>query len=89
MMVGNMHDFICCGLMLTVNSDPISSTMIHTSGSVVATCSGQRSFQNDQADIEDTADSDTSKDETTPSSFTTSTKSMSRTPDNSLNLWSL
>lgn len=92
-------------------SDPVTSTIVHRSGTVVATCSGQRSTpdfddsesSSDESDSED--DSDESSDEDSEQSSSDddsanssadssvssrqSVKLNSRTPDNSIKIWSL
>lgn len=68
--------------------DPVSSTVVHSSGTVVATCSGQRSVPNlgDNDSSESESDSeDGSEDE---NSLSHSVKSHG-TPDNSIKVWSL
>lgn len=77
--------------MLTIEPDPVSSTVVHNSGTVVATCSGQRAFlEDDYSEDEDETDgSGSSENESTSSQSIPSTRSTSRVPDNSLKLWSL
>ena len=68
--------------------DPVSSTIVHSSGTVVATCSGQRSIP-DFGDSEDDGSSDegssSSGENETP---TYSLNATSRTPDNTIKVWS-
>jgi hypothetical protein len=70
-------------------ADPVSSTVVHSSGTVVATCSGQRTpLLSDEDDIssdEDESDSDASSGDQS----TRSPRSTGRTPDNSIKVWSL
>lgn len=70
--------------------------MIHNSGTVVATCSGQRSEPEIGAldDLDTDSDSDESdrsvdNHSSSSSSSITSSEPISRTPDNSLKIWSL
>ncbi|KAG0652451.1 WD40 repeat-containing antisense [Hyphodiscus hymeniophilus] len=83
------------------HQDPIGSTVVHNSGTVVATCSGQRSI----AEFGSGTDSDTSSSEeedneednedSSPNSSIDgdspahSFRAPSRVPDNSIKLWSL
>ena len=83
--------------------DPVSSTIVHSSGTVVATCSGQRAvpdFGNTESDSESNEsgedETDESEDETNgpedsigDSSSTYSMKATGQTPDNSIKVWSL
>ena len=82
--------------------DPVSSTIVHSSGTVVATCSGQRTipdFENTGSDSEDSENSEDETDEfddptngsddSDRDSSTHSIKSTVRTPDNSIKVWSL
>lgn len=70
-------------------ADPVSSTVVHSSGTVVATCSGQRTpLLSDEDDIssdEEESDSDASSGDQS----TRSPRSTGRTPDNSIKVWSL
>lgn len=77
--------------MLTIAPDAISSTIIHSSGTVVATCSGQRSFTKDDCNEgeDEKDDSESSEEESTSSPSMKSTRSTPRVPDNTLKLWSL
>ncbi|PSS16721.1 hypothetical protein M430DRAFT_19694 [Amorphotheca resinae ATCC 22711] len=71
------------------HDDPVSSTVVHSSGTVVATCSGQRTpLLSDEDDIssdEEESDSDASSGDQS----TRSPRSTGRTPDNSIKVWSL
>lgn len=74
-----------CTSSWKAHDDSIGSTVVHSSGTVVATCSGQR------AKVDDIA-SDSSGDESTDEddrSSITSTKSSISSPDNSLKVWAL
>ena len=68
--------------------DPVSSTFVHSSGTVVATCSGQRSIPNlgndDSSESESDSEGD-SEDENSPSH----SAKPHWTPDNSIKVWSL
>lgn len=80
----------------------MSSTVVHSSGTVVATCSGQRSIPSFENSGSNSDDSETSEDETDKDddanssessdraeSFTYAVKPTGRTPDNSIKVWSL
>lgn len=75
------------------HDDPIGSTIVHSSGTVVATCSGQRARVD--AAFEDGSDggsdesSDDEEDDTSNASSTRSESPISQTPDNSLKVWAL
>lgn len=74
------------------HDDPISSTAVHSSGTVVATCSGQRSFSAEASSIESEESEDDSSDEDSDyeeSRSGCSSTPMSRAPDNSIKVWSL
>lgn len=80
------------GLLLVIitNSylDPIGSTAMHPSGSVVATCSGQRGrpyLEEDSDDDDRNDDSDADSETVEPPTV----KSHSREPDNTLKIWSI
>lgn len=76
--------------------DPATSTIVHSSGTVVATCSGQRAapiFEDREAsgesDSEDDAEEYSSEDDSNSSiSSKQSFDSNSGTPDNSIKIWS-
>ncbi|KAB8298314.1 hypothetical protein EYC80_002043 [Monilinia laxa] len=75
------------------HDDPIGSTVLHPSGTVVATCSGQRAepkIKDDSAS--DDSGEDTSDDESASDSHRSQSmirEATGRTPDNSLKVWSL
>lgn len=73
--------------------DPIGSTVLHPSGTVVATCSGQRAEPSIKDDtISDDSDEDISDDESASDSNRSQSmvrKAAGRAPDNSLKVWSL
>lgn len=73
--------------------DPIGSTVLHPSGTVIATCSGQRIETNIDVDNDDdTSDEDSSDDESAPNSLQSpprTPKDTGRAPDNNLKVWSL
>ncbi|RAL61110.1 hypothetical protein DID88_010449 [Monilinia fructigena] len=75
------------------HDDPIGSTVLHPSGTVVATCSGQRAepiIKDDSAS--DDSDENTSGDESVSDSLRSQSmirKATGRAPDNSLKVWSL
>lgn len=87
--------------------DPVSSTAVHSSGTVVATCSGQRlspassfSYESDSSDDEGSAsDAETAAESESSSSSSSSSRQSSRSsrspkpfsksPDNSIKVWSL
>jgi hypothetical protein len=77
-----------------VTIDPVTSTAVHSSGTVVATCSGQRRFPDASGDLSD-EESDgeeyiSDEDDTiSDQSSSISSKVIPRTPDNSIKLWSL
>ncbi|KAL2070507.1 hypothetical protein VTL71DRAFT_13533 [Oculimacula yallundae] len=79
------------------HDDPVTSTIVHPSGTVVATCSGQRSSPTFKSSREECEESDEdssgeSSDESSDDEGSTSTRSLSpsiRTPDNSIKVWSL
>jgi hypothetical protein len=68
---------------VNVFADPVTSAILHSSGTVVATCSGQRSFQSLR---EDGSDSDSDSESDTSSHSSTAP---SPTPDNRIKVWSL
>lgn len=72
-----------------MKADPITSAVVHSSGTVIATCSGQRAFpslgedeSDDEAGEEQTSDGE-------DQSSRHSSKPPSRTSDNSIKVWSL
>lgn len=72
-------------------ADPVGSTIVHNSGTVVATCSGQRSIP-DFEDTDSSSEEGESADEATDDGdefLTRASKATARTPDNSLKVWSL
>ncbi|KAI9801822.1 MAG: hypothetical protein M1825_003195 [Sarcosagium campestre] len=74
------------------HDDPVTSTIVHHSGSVVATCSGQRKPLS--TDWEDSSDSDDSSMEDAQASSSASSSSSHQLPetkfmDNSLKVWKL
>jgi hypothetical protein len=83
--------------------DPVTSTIVHSSGTVVATCSGQRSIpnfeesdsgseENERSDDERDEENDrteSTEDSDDDESSTYSVKQTGRTPDNSIKVWSL
>ncbi|KAH7355139.1 WD40-repeat-containing domain protein [Rhexocercosporidium sp. MPI-PUGE-AT-0058] len=75
------------------HDDPVSSTVVHSSGTVVATCSGQRSapsIGNISEGSEDSDENSSDEDEDDEASTSTCSSSLSfRTPDNSIKVWSL
>ena len=66
---------------VNVLTDPVTSAILHSSGTVVATCSGERSFPSLR---EDESDSDSESDTSSHSST-----APSPTPDNRIKVWSL
>jgi hypothetical protein len=66
---------------VNVFADPVTSAILHSSGTVVATCSGQRSSPYPR---EDESDSDSESDTSSHSST-----APSPTPDNRIKVWSL
>ncbi|KAG4421972.1 hypothetical protein IFR04_004831 [Cadophora malorum] len=73
------------------HDDPVTSTAVHSSGTVVATCSGQRSspgagYSEGSADSNDSSDDDS--DDSELSSACSSSLGL-RTPDNSIKVWNL
>ncbi|KAL5330046.1 hypothetical protein ACEPPN_003570 [Leptodophora sp. 'Broadleaf-Isolate-01'] len=78
------------------HDDPVSSTIVHSSGTVVATCSGQRSspaIGNSSGGSEDSdeySSEEDSEDSEDSGSISTRSSSLSfRIPDNSIKVWSL
>jgi telomerase Cajal body protein 1 len=77
----------------------VTSTIVHSSGTVVATCSGQRSTPvlgdsdscSEESDSDEDSEESTSDDDSTDESVTSSQSPTlnSRTPDNSIKVWSL
>ena len=71
-------------------ADPISSAVLHNSGTVIATCSGQRFNpeigEDDSSSDEEASDSDESTDDDL---LPRPPKQVSRVPDNSIKIWSL
>ncbi|KAE9371386.1 WD40 repeat-like protein [Stipitochalara longipes BDJ] len=70
------------------HNDPVTSAIVHSSGTVVATCSGQRSFpslREDESDVE----SDDEQDSDSASEASSHSRAPSRIPDNSIKVWSL
>ena len=83
-------------ILSLILQDPICSTIIHSSGTVVATCSGQRNALNFDDDSLSSVDSDDERPEESASSSSTSSAAptSSRNPlrresDNSVKVWSL
>lgn len=88
---------------MLINADPVTSTIVHSSGTVVATCSGQRSTpttddsesssedsDSDEDSVED-SDESCSDEESESQSATPNQAPMlnSRAPDNSIKVWCL
>ncbi|KAK2624547.1 hypothetical protein QTJ16_006497 [Diplocarpon rosae] len=86
------------------HDDPITSAAVHSSGTVVATCSGQRSFSvedtddgtgdgestdDDSSDDDNSTDSNSDSDSSSGSRLSRSPKPVSTSPDNSIKVWSL
>lgn len=73
--------------------DPVGSIVLHPSGTVVATCSGQRAEFNladdSTSDDSDNESSDEQHASSSPQSHARKAKATGRTPDNSLKVWSL
>jgi hypothetical protein len=77
----------------------VTSTIVHSSGTVVATCSGQRSepifddceSESEESDSDEDSEQSSSDDDSEVESSTSSlsVKLSSRTPDNSIKIWSL
>lgn len=92
-------------LSLILVVDPVSSTAVHSSGTVVATCSGQRSSPvweerstpsealSEDSDKEVSSDESSSDEDSLSSRSSTSSRSsassISRIPDNSIKVWNL
>jgi hypothetical protein len=75
-----------------VSIDPVTSAILHSSGTVVATCSGQRSspsFQKDGSDSGEEDNEQSSESESESETSSRSSKEAHRTPDNSIKIWSL
>ena len=92
------NSFGCRNSNLVV--DPVSSTVVHRTGTVVATCSGKRADQiaygdsESETESESNSDTDSSEEEDDSSSddestSTSSARPLSQTPDNSIKVWSL
>jgi hypothetical protein len=71
-----------------MKADPITSAVVHSSSTVVATCSGQRAFLSLGEDESDEASEEQASDGEDQSSKHSS-KPPSRTFDNSIKVWSL
>lgn len=75
------------------SSDPIASTIVHSTGTVVATCSGQRSLR--QVEVSDVDSDGSSSEEDDDESHLSSTsshyskESAQKRFDNSVKIWSL
>ena len=81
------------GWEFRAHDDAVSSTTLHASGSVMATCSGQRHSLHSLFAVDD-SDSESDSDCSSPNSLgsTNSLSSMQRLPqaiDNTLKLWAL
>ncbi|CAD6446272.1 4b9964d5-f52e-4aa1-8318-58c179e78714 [Sclerotinia trifoliorum] len=91
--VGGTEGGVGCDWEWKAHNDPIGSTVLHPSGTVVATCSGQRAETNINDDDtstdseEDSSDDESASDSQQSPSMIRKTKG--RTPDNSLKVWSL
>ncbi|TVY23678.1 hypothetical protein LHYA1_G006553 [Lachnellula hyalina] len=86
---------------MLMKADPVTSTIVHNSGTVVATCSGQRStpmIDNSGSSSEDSSSDEDSDEDSDESCSDEESKSESATsnqapmltstaPDNSLNLY--
>lgn len=66
------------------HDDSVGSTAMHPSGSVVATCSGQRGNPGFTQSLE--SDSDSDDDESDEESVAST---LEKTPDNTLKVWSI
>lgn len=95
---GEFAPILARSIMLTRFADPVTSTVVHSSGTVVATCSGQRSepkFDDSESESEESGSDEDSEDSGSNNgseveSSTSSPPAMSsRTPDNSIKIWSL
>ncbi|RDW69420.1 hypothetical protein BP6252_08440 [Coleophoma cylindrospora] len=75
------------------HDDPISSATVHSSGSVVATSSGQRiplDYEDSESESESSeSDSESTNGSTRTSSAASSQRSHARKPDNSIKVWCL
>jgi hypothetical protein len=65
------------------HDDPVTSTAVHSSGTVVATCSGQRSIPDEGVD------GNTSENEEDVEQMREHSTKPTRSPDNSIKVWSL
>jgi hypothetical protein len=83
--------FDCDGLEICANvkTDSVTSAVIHSSGTVAATCSGQRIFPSLGDDESDDEDGEEQVNDGEDQSSGHSSKHPSRTPDNSIKIWSL
>jgi hypothetical protein len=79
--------------LLLIIIDPVTSTVLHGSGSVVATCSGQRkspSIGDIESNEDDTvSDEGTDEGDNEDQASNPSLRLDSRTPDNAIKIWSL
>jgi telomerase Cajal body protein 1 len=83
--------------VLTKSTDPVSSTVLHNSGSVIATCSGQRvqsvieedTVISEEDDGIDEKEQGRRFDEGSHHPPTRLPARTTRTPDNSINVWSI
>ncbi|TGO51815.1 hypothetical protein BCON_0154g00350 [Botryotinia convoluta] len=92
--VGRKEGGVKCDWEWKAHDDPIGSTVLHPSGTVIATCSGQRAETNIDVDVndDDTSDEDSSDDESAPNSLQSPSrtpKDTGGTPDNSIKVWTL
>jgi hypothetical protein len=95
---GELRIALVVACMLILLLDPVTSSVVHSSGTVMATCSGQRRFPDTSLDLSDsdTGDEEGSFDEDDPTSDPSSNTSSRSSPsvtsrklDNSIRVWSL
>jgi hypothetical protein len=67
----------------------VTSTILHSSGTVVVTCSGQRSFPSLRDDASEAESDDEQASDNESQTSNHSSEAPSRTPDNSIKVWSL
>ncbi|CZR63410.1 related to guanine nucleotide-binding protein [Phialocephala subalpina] len=86
------RNFLILEIITKGYADPIGSTAMHPSGSVVATCSGQRGrphFEEDSDGDESNDTGEDSSDEGSHDETSPSVTSQSRASDNTLKIWSI
>lgn len=70
-------------------TEPVTSAVVHMSGTVVATCSGQRRPSVSESDLDETGESSDSDVSSSATSSTTSASSSKPLLDNRFMIWSI